>query len=316
MYVDSIALFTTGGSATALNIANTTTGLGQMNVESTTTFNSGLSGLQGVIVKGFSGQTASLQDWQNSGGVALVSVAANGLVNAATGGLATFTKAGTGISDTDFTNPVNGLLAVDTADNALYVRAGGTWHTVGFTAGFQIPSEESSGIGPEDLLMPYVEKTMDDGAVHGLYAKFSDVKDQLFASEEAQLANLANLANSSNLTNMTNSVIFHKDIAFEGTPTFNSDRAGEAIISKDSSSVAVQFAHPYETTPVVTFSLVLPSSSSATFLDEGHRAYLSDTSKNGFSIVLPDLAIHDYLYHWTAFEVSDMTTTRSATLSN
>jgi len=50
----------------------------------------------------------------------------------ATGGVATFTKAGVPV-DGDFTNPVNGMLAVNTAANTLYIRSGGTWVSLGAT---------------------------------------------------------------------------------------------------------------------------------------------------------------------------------------
>jgi len=64
-----------------------------------------------------------------------------------------------------------------------YVRAGGTWHIIAFNGGFQIPSSEAGNLAPGDYLIPYVESTMESGNLHGLYAKFSDVKGQLFASE-------------------------------------------------------------------------------------------------------------------------------------
>ena len=45
------------------------------------------------------------------------------------GGVAVFVKAGVPV-DGDFTNPVNGMLAVDSTDNKIYVRIGGTWKGV------------------------------------------------------------------------------------------------------------------------------------------------------------------------------------------
>ncbi|KKU42546.1 MAG: hypothetical protein UX59_C0043G0001, partial [Microgenomates group bacterium GW2011_GWA1_46_7] len=45
---------------------------------STTTFNSGAAGLQALIVKGFSGQTEDLQEWQDSTGAVLGSLTASG----------------------------------------------------------------------------------------------------------------------------------------------------------------------------------------------------------------------------------------------
>ena len=318
VYVDNFGLAEANASASTLAVQNAQTGLGQLFVESTTNLNTGLSSLQGLIVKGAFSQTANLQEWQNSAGVVFTSVLANGLVNATTGGLATFYKAGTGITNADFADTVpNGTLAVDAADNALYIRSGGAWKYITFTGGFQIPKEEAAGMTPGDYLLPYAESTMENGNLHGLYAKFSDVKGLLFASESAVLASLSatlhqDFAWQASISAQVNSVIFHKNINVLGVVTFNSDRAGEAIISKDSSAVDVHFAHPYAQPPVVTFSLVVPESSgSATFIDEGHQAYLAGVTSEGFTIVLPNLAIHDYLYQWTAFSVSDMTTTVS-----
>jgi hypothetical protein len=47
----------------------------------------------------------------------------------AAGGVATKTKAGIPV-DSDFTNPIDGMLAVDTTNHALYFRSGGTWRSI------------------------------------------------------------------------------------------------------------------------------------------------------------------------------------------
>lgn len=47
----------------------------------------------------------------------------------ATGGVKTLTKAGAPV-DGDFTNPVDGMLAVDTTNSKIYARIGGTWKGV------------------------------------------------------------------------------------------------------------------------------------------------------------------------------------------
>ncbi|KKU43472.1 MAG: Carbohydrate-binding CenC domain protein, partial [Microgenomates group bacterium GW2011_GWA1_46_7] len=78
VYVDNLSLFASSGSGNTLAIANSTTGLGGLSVESTTTLNSGLAGLQALIVKGFSGQTEDLQEWQDSTGAVLGSLTPSG----------------------------------------------------------------------------------------------------------------------------------------------------------------------------------------------------------------------------------------------
>ena len=83
VYVDNLSLFASSGSGNTLAIGNSTTGLGGLSVESTTTLNSGLAGLQALIVKGFSGQTANLQEWQDSTGSVLASISPTGALTSA-----------------------------------------------------------------------------------------------------------------------------------------------------------------------------------------------------------------------------------------
>jgi hypothetical protein len=241
--------------------------------------------------------TGGLQIY-NGGSTALVTVNPNGLLDATFGGLATRVKAGI-ISDSDFADtPVDGLLALDSSDNRLYVRTNGTWRYVGLTAGFQIPNNEaysynfdtktfdtSQPLAVGDFLLPFAESQMSDGAIHGLYTKFSDVKGLLFASEDAQIASLS--AQISNLQAATQSailttllakgaatfeaqtefqgpaifrtiaeyfdtVIFHKDVNVLGRATFNSDTAGFAVIPTGARQVDITFDSEYAAPPVVT----------------------------------------------------------------
>ena len=83
VYVDNLSLFASSGSGNTLAIGNSTTGLGGLSVESTTTLNSGLASLQALIVKGFSGQTANLQEWQDSTGTVLGSISPTGALTSA-----------------------------------------------------------------------------------------------------------------------------------------------------------------------------------------------------------------------------------------
>lgn len=118
----------------------------------------------------------------------------NGLVEARVG-VATYTKAGT-ISDTDFTDAaVDGLLGFDSTNGRLYVRNAGAWSYIAKTAGFQIPDYESVGLEVGDYLMPYVEYKMTDGGVHGLYAKWSDVKATLLSDINLAIASLQSTIN-------------------------------------------------------------------------------------------------------------------------
>jgi hypothetical protein len=332
VYVDNLSLIETSNAAvSSLAIQNTLTGLGQLSVESTATLNSGLASLKALIVKGTSGQSINLQEWQNASGTALTSLTANGLLNATTGGLATFYKATSGVNDSSFVNPVNGLLAVNNADSDLYVRAGGTWHIIAFNGGFQIPAEEVGSLVPGDYLIPYVESQMESGNLHGLYAKFSDVKGQLFASESAQIASIsAELANPfqnleadgavtlkststfngpaifQGIADLFDKVIFHQDATFSGNVAFDADTAGVAVIPTGSTETNVTFVKAYDTPPVVT---AFPTNASAL------NYIIAKSSVNGFTIILDATASADVKFAWNATEVSGAKTTVGATPS-
>jgi hypothetical protein len=139
------------------------------------------------------------------------SVATSGMINASFDGVGTKVVGGT-VSDTSFTNTAfNGLTAIDSSNGRIYFRYGGAWHYVNQTGGFQIPNFETAPVAelnadalaeassslpfeksnfPQyltakmaagDLLIPYVDQYMADGAIHGLYARFDDVKNMMFA---------------------------------------------------------------------------------------------------------------------------------------
>ena len=189
VYVDNIQLTASTGLATTLFVNNQGVGVTGMDVQGTSSLHAGLSGNTAMVVQGASNQSANLAEWQTSSGSAVASIAANGLLNATTAGLATYVKAGT-VSDADFANPVDGMIAIDSLDNRVYFRSAGTWSYAAKTGGFQIPVEESANLSDGDLLIPYVEKSVSDGAIHGLYAKASDITNLLFASESARIAAL------------------------------------------------------------------------------------------------------------------------------
>lgn len=119
-------------------------------------------------------------------GTGVTDLNVQGLVNGTSNGVATFIKAGT-ISDSDFSSPTDGLMGYDSLNGRLYIRNASQWSYVAKTAGFQIPDFESEGLEAGDYLIPYVERKMSDGAVHGLYAKWSEVKDQLLMGITARL---------------------------------------------------------------------------------------------------------------------------------
>ena len=287
VYVDNLTLIASTALASTFTVQNTLTGLGQMTVESTTTLNSGLSTLQAMIVKGALSQSANLTEWQNSTGSVLANLSSSGLLNATVGGVATLSKAGT-ISDADFTSPVDGLMGIDTTNHRVYFREGGAWSFAAKAGGFQIPNYEVTGLLTGDYLMPYVESFMEDGAIHGLYQKFD--LNKVLATQGA--------------------VTFVSDVTFLGKTKFNKDTAGTAIISTYSNQVDVKFTNIYDVAPIVTMNLVNNATDSA-FLEEGQKAYLTNITTEGFSIMLPTLALRDFTYNWIALPIDSPTESKS-----
>jgi hypothetical protein len=212
-----------------------------------------------------------------STGTGVTGLTVQGIINGTTNGIASFTKAGP-IGDSDFSDSVrDGLFGFDTTNHRLYFREGGSWSYIARTAGFQIPDYESTGLSVGDLLLPYVESTMSDGAVHGLYKKL-------------RLQDL--------LDYDTKSLTFAGDTYFTGRVTFRDpDVAGRATISELTDRVDVVFENPFSSPPIITYSLITDPANS-TYLDVGRAVTLIDVTASGFSLLLDTIAPRDYTYHY------------------
>lgn len=163
--------------------------------------------------------------------------------------------------------------------------------------------------------------------------------------QQLQINNLTNQTNLTNLTNITlqtleaqgavtfkstaefqgntifkalaeffENAIFHKNVTFAGKAKFNKDTAGIAVISTYTNEVYVKFESAYENPPVVNITLNFPDKNDQTFVEDGLKAAITDVSTDGFSIVLPTLAVRDFSYNWTAIAVDRMTTTKSTSV--
>ena len=245
-------------------------------------------------------------------GTGVTGLNVQGVVNGTQSGVATFTKAGT-ISDADFANPVDGMMGIDSADNGrIYFRYGGAWHYAAQSGGFQIPNYEAGGLSVGDYLMPYVESTLSDGAVHGMYQKLD--LNKLLATQgaitfkssvEFQGPTVFKL-----IAEFFDKVIFHNDVTFAGKTKFNKDTAGTAIISTYSDHVDVKFSNIYKVAPVVNINLIIDTNDK-TFIEDGQKAYLSNVTTEGFSIMLPTLALRDFTYNWIAINIDEENITKS-----
>lgn len=126
---------------------------------------------------------------------------------------------------------------------------------------------------------------------------------------------------------------FIGDIRFIGTPYFNSDTAGFAVIHAGDTSVDVSFVQAYRNQPIVqaNVSFELPADDASrtaeesaalmarlvdaqtTYLTSNTRYVVTNKSVNGFTIVLNAPAATDLPFSWTAFAVQDVRTLESTT---
>ena len=109
-------------------------------------------------------------------------------------------------------------------------------------------------------------------------------------------------------------VFFGGNVTFGGQLTLPNNMAGEATITKYTSSVDITFDRPFATVPVITISLIQKESTASSFLAEGFNAVVGSITRGGFSITLDTLAIRDYTYNWIALSVETKSSTASASL--
>jgi len=120
-------------------------------------------------------------------------------------------------------------------------------------------------------------------------------------------------------------VVFKKDVEFanrpqfdagldiSGTPTFNEDTAGFAIIKKGSQSVAIDFDQKYDSPPVITATLSLQpykdpevrAAAEDLLLVSDVKYIVTNVSKKGFEIMMDRKADSDIPFSWHALAVDN-----------
>lgn len=147
---------------------------------------SGARGTIGEVVKGYSGQTADLQDWDSSDGSVLTRIDNLGNVvgPSVRGTNGVTTKVITGACSDSNAQATDGTMCIDSTDGRVYFRYSSAWHYVAQTAGFQIPKivrngkDETEGLHVGDPVIGRIDEVMPDGSLHGVWEKF-DLKAEI-----------------------------------------------------------------------------------------------------------------------------------------
>ncbi len=120
-------------------------------------------------------------------------------------------------------------------------------------------------------------------------------------------------------------VVFKKDVEFanrpkfdegldiSGTPTFNEDTAGFAIIKKGNQSVAINFDQKYDSPPVITATLSLQqykdpkvrAAAEDLLLISDVRYIVTNVSNKGFEIMMDSQSFSDIPFSWHALAVNN-----------
>jgi hypothetical protein len=106
---------------------------------------------------------------------------------------------------------------------------------------------------------------------------------------------------------------FDEGMNISGTPTFDKDTAGYALIKKGNQSVDIEFEQEYDFPPVVTATLSLqqyndPEVTAAAedlLLVSDVKFIVTKTSQKGFEIMMDHIADSDIPFSWHALAVKD-----------
>ena len=156
--------------------------------------------------------------------------------------------------------------------------------------------------------------------VNGLATISADLNVQGNGFIQGALSVLDNITTNNLLVSQfayfINDVVFKGNVRFNGTPTFNSDTAGFAIVKQGEDTVAVTFDNEYADTPIVTASITLDklgdSVSQKQLEDQilnGNISYvITQRTTQGFIIKLNKPAPEDINFSWVALSVQNAKT--------
>jgi hypothetical protein len=106
---------------------------------------------------------------------------------------------------------------------------------------------------------------------------------------------------------------FDKGLDISGTPTFDHDTAGFAIIKKGNQSVVIDFDQKYDSSPVITATLSLQqykdsdlrAAAADLLLISDVKYIITNVSKKGFEIMMDRKADSDIPFSWHALAVNN-----------
>lgn len=270
--------------------------------------NSGLASNKGLVIQGASGQTANLQEWQNSSGTTLAAINQNGTLLAnsgisnSSGNLSLISAAG-GISTGNIGNFNAGgsqYLEWNISTKSLKVGAhSSTWNTIyvgheGFSATSKGNVLVGAASGSANARL-HVKGTGNDVASVGLLVQGAvSQSGDLFQAQNSAGTVLAKIDASGNLT--VKSATVQGDLSVSGNATFSGSHISFSNNIRGY-NVAVSVS---ATSQVVTFGTAHPDANYAVFCtpDWNTTCYVTNKTANGFTLNYGTAAPAGQLVDW------------------
>ena len=169
--------------------------------------------------------------------------------------------------------------------------------------GEQSPAPEPQGLNPDSLkllesqggITSDPQTNADDQTIFKLAVKFFE---QVIFKGDAEFAKRPK---------------FNEGMDISGTPTFDKDTAGYAIIKKGNQSVVVDFDEKYDDPPVVTASLYIQpykdsevgAAAEDLLLISDGKYVVTNVTEKGFEIMMDRIADSDVPFSWHALAVNN-----------